>query len=336
MKSATSAQRGVNKEQSERSCGQIIGWQGIVITTPAEWSLVGFGGEEKAGSLRLDSGEPEGRLRSLELRWAQSKGRQSIKDLEARVAPLLKKAARSAKKGAKSEIETRPIEDRRHADRDAVLGFSWRTGDLAAYGRIWRCATCGRVVIAQLYGSPDGRGRSAASEILAGIECHSQETGWRTWGLYGLFTQVPADYTLAGQQLMNVYLQLSFSLGQSTDLLTIEQWNLANVQLKGMYLDEWFEHKCAGLVRSAKVTKSELTAQDHPALFVVGRRSGMGYWLSEGVKQLARLKWPAVHYAALLWECPGTNRAYLIQAFSRRPKRALLEEIATRTVCHMS
>jgi hypothetical protein len=309
----------------------------VTLHVPADWNLVGFGGEEKAGSFRLDSGDPDDKLHSLELRWATTKGGQTIKDLETRIAPLLKKAARSAKKtGTRAETDTHPIEDKRHDDRDAILAFSWRDAGLAAQGRIWHCETCGRVMVAQIYGVLDSRGRAMANEILAGIECHSHEIGWRKWALYGLDTEVPADFGLAGQQLMNVYLQLSLQLGQSTDLLMVEQWNLANVQLKGMYLDEWFEHKCGGLAHSAKLDKREAQAQRHPALLITGRRSGLGYWLSEGVKQLARLKRPAVHYASVLWECPETNRAYLIQSFSRRQRQELVNEIASRTICHGS
>lgn len=332
----------ITKErQEERSPGptagalsQVIGWQGVTLLVPRDWNLVGFGGDEKAGSFRLDSGDPDSKLRSLELRWATTKGGQTIQDLEARIAPLLKKAARLAKKGGAGETETRVVQDKRRSDRNAVLSFSWRDSDLAAQGRIWHCETCGRVVVAQIYGVMDNRSRAQANEILSGIECHGGEIGWRTWGLYGLYSELPADFLLAGQQLMNVYLQLSFSLGQSTDLLMVEQWNLANVQLKGMYLDEWFEHKCAGLEASARLEKSESQAQSHPALFVTGRRTGLGYWLTEGIKQLARLKRPAVHYASLLWECPETNRAYLIQLFSRQPRTQLVKEIAGRTVCH--
>lgn len=330
------------ERQEERSPGptagplaQVIGWQGVTLSVPADWSLVGFGGDEKAGSFRLDSGDVDSRLKSLELRWASAKGGQTIKDLETRIAPLLKKAARSAKRsGGRGETETHPLEDKRHSDRDAALGFSWRDSDVAAQGRIWHCQTCGRVVVAQIYGTVDHRSRALANEMLAGIECHSNEIGWRTWGLYGLYTELPADFMLAGQQLMNVYLQLSFQLGQSADLLTVEQWNLANVQLKGMYLDEWFEHKCAGLASTSKLRKEESHVHSHPALLATGRRTSLVYWFTEGVKQLARLKRPAVHYSSLLWECPETNRAYLIQLFSRRPQSELVKEIAGRMVCH--
>src|SRR5262249_19098747 len=158
--------------------------------------------------------------------------------------PVLKQAERAAgKAGLTAHTETREVDDKRHKDRQAVLSFFWKRGEDAGVGRIWYCSICARVTVAQVYCAPDTRSRALASEILAEIECHSQDTDWRTWGLYGLQTEIPASYALAGQQLMNVYLQLQFQLGQSTDQIFVEQWNLANVQLKGMYLDEWFDRK---------------------------------------------------------------------------------------------
>ena len=323
------------KPQDAEKADQTIGWQGITLRVPQDWSLVGFGGEEKAGSLRLDSGDAQGRVRSVELRWAHTKGRQTVKDLEARVAPLLKRAERSGKKaGMRAETETKPLEDKRHEDRAASLGFFWKAGDSSAMGRIWYCETCERVVVAQAYCETSSRGKSQAGEILAGIDCHPAESNWRTWGLYGLCAEIPEDYTLAGQQLMNVYLQLQFLRGQSTDQLIVEQWNLANVQLKGLYLDEWFDKKSQGLVSSSALDKSEALVHGHPALEVSGKRSGLSYWATEATKNIAKLKRPALHYAALLWECPTSNRAYLIQSFSRRPQAELVEEIAKKTHCH--
>jgi hypothetical protein len=322
-------------EAVAKNAGQVIGWQGITLRVPEDWSLVGFGGEEKTGSLRLDSGDAAGKVRAVELRWAHTKGRQTVKDLEARVAPLLKRAERSGKKaGGKAETETKPLEDKRHGDRAVSLSFYWKADDAAAMGRIWRCDTCEKVVVAQAYCEGSSRGKSLANEILAGIDCHPAENEWRAWGLYGLYTEIPGDYSLAGQQLMNVYLQLQFQRGQSTDQLIVEQWNLANVQLKGLYLDEWFDSKCRGMVGSTALDKSEALVNGHPALRVLGKRAGLSYWTSEGTKNLVKLKMPALQYAALLWECPESNRAYLIQSFSRRPQPELVEEIAQRTRCH--
>jgi hypothetical protein len=310
---------------------------------PIEWSLVGFGGDERSGNIQLDSADPDGAVQSLHLRWAPAKSHQSLADLETRIAPLLKEAERSARRAhEKVSLEKHPVDDECHVERSASLAFSWkpdrgegsqRAGQ-AGIGRIWHCGACGRVVVAQAYCQPGGKSFHSAQEMLAAIECHPKEAGWHTWGLYGLVAQVPADYALAGQQLMNIYLQLLFQRGQSTDQISVEQWSLANVQLKGMYLDEWYEKKCGALMGTASLDKAQVLAHGHPALFVSGKRSGIGYWAVHAPRTLARFKRLALHYAALLWECPQTNKAYLIQSFSRRPAPSLVEEIARRIQCH--
>ena len=145
-----------------------------------------------------------------------------------------------------------------------MRAFGWRA-DRKAIGRLWHCAECGRLCIAQVVGNPGGDFTATANGVLASLQCHSPEAGWRTWALYDLLTQVPADYALKGQpQLMNVYLQLAFQLGQSLDTITVEQWSVANVQLRGAYLNEWYRSKNGALEPTLRYAPEETEAQRPP------------------------------------------------------------------------
>ena len=311
------------------------GWQGVTVQAPPDWSLVGYGGDSSAGNLRLDSGAASGGALGLEVRWSQVKGKMTDAELERRLEPFFKTVAKNARKEKTlAKTESKALTDERFPERDAMRAFGWRA-DRKAVGRLWHCAECGRLCIAQVVGSPGGDFTATANGVLASLQCHSPEAGWRTWALYDLLTQVPADYALKGQpQLMNVYLQLAFQLGQSLDTVTVEQWSVANVQLRGAYLDEWYRSKNGALEPTLRYESEETEAQGHPALRLTGRRGGVQYWAGQALPQAAELQRPATHFAAVIWECPESNKITLVQSFSRAPQPELVLEIVGRTPCH--
>jgi hypothetical protein len=322
-------------QKPRRQGWKIAGWQGITVEAPPDWNLVGFGGESKAGNLRLDSGDAQNGVLGLEVRWSQPKGKFTDAMLTQRLEPFFASIIKTARKQKSlAKTESHITQDDRFPERDAQRGFGWRT-DRKGIGRIWHCAECGRMCIAQVVGQPGRDFTATAQDVLASLRCHPAETGWRTWALYDLKTQVPADYALKGSpQLMNVYLQLSFQYGQSLDTITVEQWSMAGTQIKGAYLDEWFREKNKSLEPTLRCESSESESHGHPALELIGHRGGVQYWVGQVPSQLLRLQRPALHFAALLWECPESNTIILVQSLSRRPQVELMREIATRTPCH--
>lgn len=322
--------------QAARAAWRTMGWQGISMEAPKEWNLVAYSGDAKTGSLRLDNGEPTGKSAvGVELRWSTPKGKLTVADIEKRLEQYFTNITKDAKKRKMiAATKSKEISDERRPERDAVRSFSWRT-DRRGIGRIWHCSECGRVVIAQVTGGSGGDWSSTAADVLRSMECHATEVGWQTWSLYDLLTQVPPDYVLHGKpQLMNIYVQLAFKLGQSLDMLSVEQWGVANVQLRGNYLDQWFRQKNAAQEPTLTYEAQEAEVRGHPALALAGRRAGLTYWAGQAVPQVAKLQMPATHFAALLWECPESNKVHLVQSYSRRPQSDLVREIVERTPCH--
>jgi hypothetical protein len=319
-----------------RTAEQTIGWQGITLQVYDDWSVVGFGGDSHLGSMRIDSGDDSSAIAGLEIRWSEAKGKQTEQSLEARIKPLLRGIVKDAKKNSVlSEPVVKPFRDTVYSDRDVSIDFKWTAGR-AGHGRIFHCGECGRIVVVQAYGNPGGEFIKRSKTVLDSVQCHSGARDYVTWGLYGLLLDVPADFELTYQQLMNVYLQLKFQRKNSTDQLMVEQWSLANVQLKGAYLDEWYELKSVGWTDGVRSEKSESAVKDHPALAVNGRRSDLAAVLVDSARQYSKLRLPALNYAGLLWECPESNKAYMIQSFTRRPEERLVRQCSESTVCHRS
>ena len=311
-----------------------VGWQGITSRVPAGWNLVAFGGDHDAGSFRLDNGALDsGRVLGMEVRWAQAGRKFASKQIDQRLTSYLTSIEKSAQKQkVAAETDSESVDCDEADGRTDERVFSWRS-DRKGAGRIWHCSTCGRVVIAQVVG---GKSDDLATLELAAIgemRCHRQD--WENWCLYDLSTAIPTDFTLhAKPQLMNVYVQLSFNRGRSTDLLTVEQWGVAEVQLRGQNLKDWFDRKSDLASSGVGVRSTETEKDGHEAFSLSGRRGGITYWMGTALKQLFRLQKPATWYKGLLWHCPDSNKIFLVQLYSRTQDTGTLDEIVRRTVCH--
>lgn len=313
-----------------------MGWQGLTMLAPPAWNLVSYGGDAKAGSLRLDNSEFQAHgVLGVDVRWIPVKGKVTDADLEKRLALYLASIEKSARRQKVATVsQTKAIQDSRHPERTGMRSFTWKA-DRKAVGRIWHCSECMRVIIAQVVGGVRDDFGGLASDALQTLECHAADADWRVWSLYDLHTQTPSDYSLKTKpQLMNIYVQLPFVRGNSMDSLTVEQWGVANVQLRGAYLDQWFRQKNQALEGQLKYEAREATAQGHPALALTGRRTGLSYWGSHALPQITRLQMPATHFEARIWECPESNKVHLVQSFSRRPQPDVVDEIVERTRCH--
>ena len=157
-----------------------------------------------------------------------------------------------------------------------MRAFGWRA-DRKGVGRLWHCAECGRLCIAQVVGSPGGDFTATANDVLASLQCHSAEAGWRTWALYDLLTQVPADYALKGQpQLMNVYLQLGVPAGAVPGHSSA--WSSGaspTCSFGGRTWTSGTGARTARWSRRCATSRQEAEAQGHPALRLTGRRGGV-------------------------------------------------------------
>ena len=310
---------------------RLIGWQGFTLQVPDSWDLTGFSGREPEGYLRIDDSEEQ----AIEIKWATESPK--IKEepaLDQRRQTYFGSLRKRAKK-EKLSLEVHEVDAYRPPQRPdrTTVGFTW-LADRKGIGAVWYCRTCRRVVIAQVLGPRSGKGglMGVADAVLASIRCHGEDPAWRTWALYDLVTQVPVEYVLETQQLMNVYLKLSFTARRSARL-SIEQWSLANVARRGAYLDAWLAANSKAELREARYTATEGHAHGHPALRLRGGLA-FGSPMVNAVKQVTRLQRPATRFDATAWECEPSNKLYLVESLRPARDRDIVEEVAGRTLCH--
>lgn len=292
----------------------LIGWQGIVIEAPADWSLASVNGDEKSGYFRVNSPDTA----AIEVRWSEASEKV---DLSARLDTFLRDLDR---KSRKRNLDFR---SKTHA-RDGDILFTWRA-DRKAEGRLFRCPECNRAVIVQVSGMPGDPVSAVAATALPSVRDHS-EGGWRTWAMYDLRAEVPPGYKLEKHRLMAGYLQLQFRKGANQ--LILERWGLANVALKKTTLGEWFAQRMRVDLTGFSYRVEELSDEPEPAVQAVGRRSGiLGAYRT--INDLSKLRMPAMRLDTYAWICEESNKIYSAQSMHTRRER-IMDEVIARVECH--
>lgn len=300
---------------SDNSKHTWVGWQGVVARVPADWSLSAVNGSENSGYFRADNTASL----MLELKW-QKVGKKV--DLHRKLDDYLNDLRRRARKkraGFEYKIKSRDAE---------TLAFTWRS-DRKAQGRLWHCAECDRVMIAQVSGGASDDISDLASAVLPTIEDHSDD-GWRTWAMYDLIAEVPPGYLLEKHQLMAGYIRLGFR--KKSSRLIIERWGLANVALKSQTLREWFYERVGHDLAQYRCSIEEIDFGGEKGIQVSGRRAGIGPALKSAGELLAIRK-PALCLDGYVWVCEESNKVFSIQSMHSKGED-VLDQMLERTECH--
>ncbi len=292
---------------------QIVGWQGVSLQVPPDWSVTGFQGDAKEGYLRIDS---PGSL-VAEVRWAQARKAVNIRK---RLDDYLNLVERQAKK--RKVVFTGRIKP--SEDWEGALEFNYRA-DRKVRGLIRQCPDCRRVVIAQVSGDKDDAVANIAYQILNTLQDHSSD-GWWTWALLGLVVRLPERFALVKSQVMSGYLSLQFRWGYRE--VTVERWGLADVTLKRWTLEDWALQP-AGWKR-ARVERAQGQARGHPAVMLSGVRTAPVVWLRRKLERVL-LRRPELAHGAV-WHCEPGNRIYSVRV--ERTGEQMLHDIVDTVVCH--
>lgn len=294
-----------------------FGWQGLSAEAPADWELVGIPKthDPAEGYLRLDDAvQPR-----LELKWSSHPQRKF--DVEKTLDDYLTGIRKTYEK------QIGPIEVRKdqtlisdtgpdagfHEGRE-VRFFSWR-GELRAYGAIWRCMRCQRVVMAQVIGPSGGKPtRQQAVRVLRSIQDHPS-VPTNVWTAYGLEMDVPRRFRLDKLQLLNGYILFSFTDGSSR--IAVERYGLADQHMKDGDIDAWFRRTYAKHMRGTTL------ALDDDDL----HGGSVRIWDASLLKEWQSYARP-VQTAGHVWHDASANRLFVVRATGKRDLRAVTRRIA--------
>lgn len=293
-----------------------VGWQGITLKTPADWSLVGVSGDQKKGYFRAD-----GPIASaVEVRWSRAAGKTP--DLMAKGREFL---ATLEKASSKKKVK---FSSKLREEADGSVSFNWRANELGQ-GRLWYCSECDRVTIAQVVSARDENVSHIVPVMLDSLRDH-RDDGWKDWALYGLEFAIPANYRIEKQSLMSGYLSLSFKDRAKT--LVVERWGLASTLLAKDSIEEWYRKDAIPDVKGYRVRMEQDKVRGHEGIRIDGRRAG----IRQAVKALAYSLTLHPHPGFLTgyaWYCPESNRLFSVRA-THPEGEEIAEKVRDSITCH--
>lgn len=324
-------QGGKERKPPSATPTQRIGWRGVALEVPEDWSLTSVSGEGPNGYLRVES--PDALF--LQVKWWERRGIVSVPDaLDTYVRDLKKRARKRGrlpglgKKEGDLEFKRSPRQLAGiRPGHQAPITYSW-TGEQRAYGVIWHCGECRRLVIAELVGRPEDDFRGAGA-ILSSIREHP-ESGWNPWGMYGLYIETPAQFQLERYRLLTGYMRLAFRHRSRT--LLVQRWGLSDVILKETHLREWYDYQERTALSRYRYRYEEAEVRGHPALRLLGRERVMP-GLFKALNQLTAFSRPALYLEGYLWECPECKKIFAITAQTGK-RDDTLARVMERFHCH--
>jgi len=276
-----------------------VGWQGIVLDAPADWSLVAVSGDDKKGYFRVDSPIAS----AVEVKWERASGKAP--DLMVKGREFLSTIEKSLRK-KKIKFSKDIKQDK--SDPNAV-NFLWRA-DRLGQGRLVYCQQCQRVIIAQITAAREENVSTIAPDMLGSIRDH-REDGWIEWALYGLGFAVPDGYTIEKHVLMSGYIALFFKRGAQT--LVVERWGLASTLLAKDDMEEWYRKDAVPDIKGYKVNFEPDEVKAHQGLKIVGRRSGIKQMAKAAFYSLTLHPHPK-YLTGYVWHCADSNRLFSVRA----------------------
>lgn len=295
-----------------------VGWQGIIIEAPDDWSLVGVNGDPKKGYFRVDSPVAS----AVEVKWEQAQGKKPDLIVKAReFVSAIEKSVRKKKGKFDKDIKA----DK--SDPNSVR-FLWRS-DRLGQGRLVYCEKCDRIMIAQVISTRDEGISKTASEMLDSIRDH-REDGWVEWALYGMAFAIPAGYSIQKQTLMSGFLALQFKKGART--ITVERWGLASTLLAKDDMTTWYRKDAVPDVKGYRVEFEPRSVGEHDGLKVTGCRSGLLQAAKAAAYSLTLNPHPGV-LTGYVWYCPESNRLFSVRATHVEGEK-IAEKIRDLIRCH--
>jgi hypothetical protein len=291
-----------------------IGWRGIVVEVPEDWSVASVGGEDHPEYIRID--DPYGSS-YVEIKWwVRPKPTLILEDALENFLARIEKEARKKKINLNLRKKKAPPYLER-SDRETLV-FSWRS-DKKGIGRVWHCKTCGKIVMAQVAGTniPPG-----ASHILSTIEDHSQ-TGKNLWALYGLQVELPEEFKLSDQKLLAGFIQLSFN-GPHKTRMKVERYSIAERFLAGYEFSDWAKREFLKRSKGFSLSLQEESFRGHLALGAKGKRRLFGELplIGEIIKLFS-------------WYCEKEDKIFLLEMKTKKDIM-IFEEVKESIICHSS
>lgn len=303
-----------------------IACHGLSIQVPPDWSLAAISSQTDGGYFRLD----DDYMPRLEVKWArpQPSALHNLPEIKQRCVSALRRAAKKSHTDLVLEDRAQSL-NREGRKAKNFLSFRWQTSQ-QGYTFASSCGSCGRQVLAQLYGPLDTDVTGIAEAVFSTLRDHSPDQ-WDAWSLYDFRFRVPSDFSLLSQKLLLGRLEFVFQ--RASERVVFSQWAVAHAHLADQSLPEWFRDHLASRAKGITFSTNETDFRGHPALFVQGRKSGYKALL-QSVFAAAAKKRLASLLDWRLWHCVPLNRLFSVEAIVLPSNSDLPQQLAEGVKCH--
>ncbi|UCC67749.1 MAG: hypothetical protein JSV79_11615 [Armatimonadota bacterium] len=307
---------------SETTGRSLIGWQGISVRVPADWTLGAVGGDKKAGYLRVD----DEKMPRLQVKW--SRGRMNLEQKRKEYVKRLTRRGRFRRRATGLEVTTdERVVSKRSKRKKELVGYGWR-GPQCGIGVLWNCEVCGRALIAQVAWLLEEEGHETAREVLDSLDDHGTG-GWETWGVDGLAFLAPEKYELSGWRRMTRYLEVSLARGAAQ--LKVARWGLVPMVLEGRPVKEWYEEEHRRR-RDVRWDGERAEVKGHEGVRAWGERRRLGGGVRRMAARLVRRE-AIDRFEGYAWHCPESNRLYLVESVHGKGGE-ITRGVVDSVVCH--
>jgi hypothetical protein len=310
---------------------KIFGWQGITCEIPSEWELSGLSGDHKDGYLRLDDTV----MPRMELKWSRSKKKKP--DLQSILDNYFKSVRKTYEKNKRLNI-SRDVnlisEEEFFENRTTVSFFHWK-GDIRAFGAIWHCSECKRIVVVQIIGQLKEKIRDMVISIITSLKDHpSGHSSY--WNVYSLPVEIPRRYNLDKHKLMSGYILLSFVDGSRK--LAVERYGMVDILLKGKSIEDWFRESYAKEMKKYGFSINHLSdSSDVDNKFeLVGEKTRIVDRIPFASFQFIDKIMRRQNLAAYIWHCRKSNRIFVVRCIAKRNALETASEVEKSVKCHQA
>lgn len=265
---------------------KIFAWRGINLEIPDKWELLSVAGNDNKGYVSL------GGLSniSLEIKWTHYRFKVIIDKVLNKFLKSIEKKA-SQKQSIFSSLKNINL-----INKKDVLSYQWTAGSITAYGVMWHCNTCKRVVLAQTLNENNNK----AKEILSTLKCHDDTL----WSVYNLYFIMPEGWNLESYIFKSGFIQFVFMQGNKK--ITIERWGLGKNLIGSKTLKEWFMGTYKEKLKKSIYNEEKVLLKNHEGLRVK--------IFPKRIFKLFALKDETIMYD--VWFCKNSNRIFLVKESS--------------------
>jgi len=281
---------------------KLIGWQGIKLRVPEDWSFVVEAGEKEAGYTGFNSSYSK-----FEFKWEKMK-KKKVFSIDAIIDNLIKKMKKS-----NELFEVLSRRDAKVFGHNAIY-FQFKTA-VKGYGIAWYCDDEEKVFVGLFNFKPSEHKKAKAvfDALVDSVRCHGR--GKRDqWAVFGFSLKVPADFGLKERKFLVGFVALSFYAEKRHPFCTekydlvFQYWSPATLKFRDSYDDpeKWFEEVYEKTLK--KRFKGKLKKERFRGFRIMGHAAKT---LTSTVKR-GFTSQVIMKNKTCIWYCPKTNRIYAV------------------------